>query len=193
MDNKINVDKGVIPFGEVFETFFSDEMADVYSKYSINLDSALDLYYKMMETNPAFKAFVNKKKQDLNLDMASFIVMPVQRIPRYILLLKTLSNKIPSLHSEAMKLGIALVRAKQVADIINERKRQAENANKILELNEAIMGLPPDVKLNKIRRIGERRGGGKKRRKKAKKNLLYFFMCVCVCFVFVVVVAFFVV
>lgn len=148
MDEKIKIDEGKIPFGEVFIEYFTEKMIHVYTEYTINLDGALDTYYKMMATNDPFKAFVNKKKQELNLDMASFIVMPVQRIPRYILLLKTLSSKIPSLHSEATKLGIAFVRAKEVADIINERKRQAENANKIIQLSESIEGLPPGVPFN---------------------------------------------
>ena len=147
MDKKVNIDEGRIPFGEIFIEFFTEHMTDVYTEYTINLDGALDTYYKMMATNTPFKTFINKKKQELNLDMASFIVMPVQRIPRYILLLKTLSGKIPSLHSEATKLGIAFVKAKEVADIINERKRQAENANKIIQLNESIEGLPPGVNL----------------------------------------------
>ena len=147
MEQKVNIDEGKIPFGEIFIEFFTEHMTDVYTKYTINLDGALDTYYKMMAVNASFRTFVNKKKQELNLDMASFIVMPVQRIPRYILLLKTLSGKIPSLHSEATKLGIAFVKAKEVADIINERKRQAENANKIIQLNESIEGLPPDVNI----------------------------------------------
>ena len=77
--------------------------------------------------------------------MGSFIIMPVQRIPRYILLLKSLSKRTPSLHPKATKLEVALAQTKRTADVINERKRQAENANKILELKDALEGLPEDV------------------------------------------------
>jgi len=83
--------------------------------------------------------------KQVNQDLASFLTMPVQRIPRYILLLKNLLQRTPPMHPDGVGLNRALLEAKQLADRINEEKRRFENMQKVLHLEKVIDGLPPGV------------------------------------------------
>ena len=52
---------------------------------------------KLKSTNPKFLAFLNECRSALHeMDMESYLIMPVQRVPRYVLLLKELVRSTPS-------------------------------------------------------------------------------------------------
>lgn len=73
----------------------------------------------------------------------------VQRLPRYVLLLKELLRHTPATdtthHSTIQQ---ALTKIETVALFVNERKRSVENMNKLLQISEKISGgMPDDLEL----------------------------------------------
>ncbi|KAI9594514.1 Dbl homology domain-containing protein [Syncephalis fuscata] len=66
--------------------------------------------------------------------------MPVQRIPRYRLLLQELYDHTPHSHPDYPCLKAALDEVSKRADEINERKRDYEQCTKVLELQKLIKG-----------------------------------------------------
>lgn len=58
--------------------------------------------------------------------------MPVQRIPRHILLLTDLAKHTPPDHPDYAALSKAVERAKEVADVINDAKGRAESNTKVI-------------------------------------------------------------
>jgi len=72
------------------------------------------------------------------LDLPSLLIMPVQRIPRYILLLTEIYKHTPSTHPDYAKLGQALTKVKEVAVHINEAKREAELELRLYDLSKSI-------------------------------------------------------
>ena len=56
----------------------------------------------------------------------SDLIMPVQRIPRYILLLTELKKYTPADHPDADAVDAALAQLADVAAFVNEKKRAAE-------------------------------------------------------------------
>ena len=89
--------------------------------------------------------------------------MPVQRIPRYVLLLRELRKYTPPDHPETEALTVALSKIESIGTHINESKRQVEQMSKLLDIqnrlrNKEFVIFKPDRRLIKeglIRRLTE--------------------------------------
>lgn len=64
--------------------------------------------------------------------------MPVQRIPRYEMLLKDLHKHTGLDHPDYAKLGSAYQQLKEVALYVNEQKRDFENLMRVIELGKSM-------------------------------------------------------
>jgi len=71
--------------------------------------------------------------------------MPVQRIPRYVLLLTEMVRKTPKDHPDYKDLEAALSKIQEVAETMNASKRDAENIHKIHEIQKELI-MPEDSK-----------------------------------------------
>merc|ERR1719223_2103976 len=60
------------------------------------------------------------------LNFYGLIVKPIQRFPQFILLLQDLLKETPPGHSDRMALQLALTTLESLAEMLNERKREAE-------------------------------------------------------------------
>lgn len=78
------------------------------------------------------------------LDMESYMIMPVQRMPRYVILLKALIEYTPPDHVDYDNLVSAYEKMQEVVGEINEAKRKYENQQRLLELAHNISG--PHIK-----------------------------------------------
>jgi hypothetical protein len=65
-------------------------------QYCNKFDDAMDTLRENKKSNPNFDKFcvANQKKTTGNLDLKSLLIQPVQRLPRYCLLLRVISNEI---------------------------------------------------------------------------------------------------
>lgn len=70
----------------------------------------------------------------LGLDLQSLMIMPVQRIPRYSLLLKDLLSKTSQHHKDYENLKKALGMINETADFINKKMKEYENFLKVQEI-----------------------------------------------------------
>ena len=73
------------------------------------------------------------------------MIVPIQRIPRYIMLLQDLLKRTPGAHPDFTPLGSALVQMKGIATHVNEMKRAAEGSVKLLEIQQLVKRCPPIV------------------------------------------------
>lgn len=60
-------------------------------------------------------------------DLSSLLIMPIQRVPRYYMLLQKLIELTPSYHKDLPGLQKALQEISKTATAINESKREEEN------------------------------------------------------------------
>lgn len=67
-------------------------------------------------------------------EITDFLIMPIQRIPRYVLLLNDLCKHTKKSHLDFSDLRKALLKMKEVAGYVNEHKRDAENLNAVLKI-----------------------------------------------------------
>ncbi|GAB5358943.1 hypothetical protein AAMO2058_000502300 [Amorphochlora amoebiformis] len=88
------------------------------------------------KTSSTFKKFcANACKESRCLTLPALLITPVQRIPRYRLLVQEYIKLTPSVHPDKPKLVKALEEIKKTATFVNEAVRMSHNRQKILELS----------------------------------------------------------
>uniref|UniRef100_A0A673FZA0 Rho guanine nucleotide exchange factor 17-like n=1 Tax=Sinocyclocheilus rhinocerous TaxID=307959 RepID=A0A673FZA0_9TELE len=112
----------------LIQSFSKEILANIYSAYIDNFMNAKDAVRIAKEAKPAFLKFLeqnmreNKEKQALG----DLMIKPVQRIPRYELLVKDLLKHTPEDHPDYLFLQDAQKNIKRLAERINKGRRTAE-------------------------------------------------------------------
>ncbi|KAM9800877.1 rho guanine nucleotide exchange factor 17 [Neosynchiropus ocellatus] len=119
--------------GHLFtQSFSKEDLANMYSAYIDNFLNAKDAVRIAKEAKPAFHKFLeqnmreNKEKQALG----DLMIKPVQRIPRYELIVKDLLKHTPEDHPDHSFLLDAQRDIKRLAEKINKGRRSAEEAER---------------------------------------------------------------
>eukprot|EP00051_Salpingoeca_urceolata_P027192 m.480365 g.480365 ORF g.480365 m.480365 type:complete len:1010 (+) comp21809_c0_seq1:681-3710(+) len=121
----------------------------IYTTYTTNFDEANDKLDEWTKKSPAFASALANIAQSLpesnGLNLGSFLLEPVQRIPRYKLLIQEYLKVTDEDHSDYPAAKEALQRIADTAAHINESIRHKENSVKMLE----IQAMMPAVNLLK--------------------------------------------
>ncbi|KAG8212722.1 hypothetical protein J437_LFUL019644 [Ladona fulva] len=123
--------------GDVFVASFSKAgVLEIYSDFINNFSIAMDLAKQESKRKSALADFL-KVKQISAHDRLSFfglMVKPVQRFPQFILFLQDLLKHTPHGHHDRMSLQLALTQLESLAEMLNERKREAEQFQAFKEM-----------------------------------------------------------
>lgn len=115
----------------------------IYSQYCSHYSEAMRILGECKKLSK-FKKFLDdlkKKSHDLeHRGLEDFLIRPVQRIPRYFLLLQDLVRHTSADHPDYANLSFAVQKVQAVAEYMNEKKREAENIMKVTEIQEMIEG-----------------------------------------------------
>ncbi|KAL6067253.1 RHO1 GDP-GTP exchange protein 2 [Balamuthia mandrillaris] len=118
---------------------FSDRgvLFKLYAVYCSNQPIIADKLKEYTEKHPDFNGFLDStftRPECRLLHIDSFLIAPLQRICKYPLLLKELLKYTPKEHEDYEDLSNALVKIKEVVELVNERTRQVENVAQKLNL-----------------------------------------------------------
>lgn len=117
----------------------------LYSEYCKNYPNAIAKWKKHLE-DERFAFFVKKIRGDGSiLDLPSLLIMPVQRIPRYKLLLIELLKRTESVDQDFSDLNVALGKVSEVADHINNVIKERQNLEKLLSIQKKLTGNVPPI------------------------------------------------
>jgi len=97
----------------------------------------MDKIAYLKEKEPEFIPWIEKTKmipEVKNMDLLSYLIMPIQRTPRYVMLLEDLVKHSPDDHIDNKNLSEALKKMKEVAALINEKKAEVENFKMLVDL-----------------------------------------------------------
>uniref|UniRef100_A0A7S3ZCI0 DH domain-containing protein n=1 Tax=Lotharella globosa TaxID=91324 RepID=A0A7S3ZCI0_9EUKA len=155
--------KGIYSFHQLFFPFMqkTEDVGDCFVKYADYLKiytEYINHYADVIQTlselrkNKKFTNFLKTARKSASSEITGYLIQPVQRIPRYVLLLKELKKYTWPEHKEHDNLVKALAKAQEIATHVNERKRQIENMSKTLEVQSKITGefdslIKPDRKM----------------------------------------------
>lgn len=115
----------------------------IYSNYILRYDEILVKLQKLKDLNPKYlekESSIEKElKQSGNrtASLKSYSIMPVQRIPRYIMLLKDLKKKSPQ-EDFANELETAVEAIENLAKYCNDSKQKKSNKLKMVEIEEKL-------------------------------------------------------
>lgn len=115
----------------------------MYTEYVSTYEQSLDIITKNRD-NKKFLAFLETKRKapaTNNLDLMSYLIMPVQRIPRYEMLLNEIVKRSDKSNPQHASLVEAAAKIKEIATVLNERKRQIESMSEILSLQTRLKNL----------------------------------------------------
>ncbi|KAF8983464.1 hypothetical protein BGZ46_010217 [Entomortierella lignicola] len=116
----------------------------MYSNYVKAFESALTHVNDCMKSSDRFTEFLKataRRPECKNLDFQAYFMLPIQRIPRYKLLLENLLRHTPSDHPDHSKLQIAFKSMEQTAGFVNAMIRQHEMFEEMVNLQSKITGM----------------------------------------------------
>eukprot|EP00698_Gefionella_okellyi_P023295 TRINITY_DN7914_c0_g1_i1.p1 TRINITY_DN7914_c0_g1~~TRINITY_DN7914_c0_g1_i1.p1 ORF type:complete len:608 (+),score=127.39 TRINITY_DN7914_c0_g1_i1:57-1880(+) len=128
--------------GDVFLNAASE--LEAYVEYVDNYGTSLDVLARCKAENKAFAAFLAEVEQAdgplRGLDLTAFLIMPIQRLPRYALLLHELLKVTWQKHDDYIHLQRALEAIKHVTAHVDTRKGLAENLLRVRSVQESLTG-----------------------------------------------------
>lgn len=119
-----------------------------YSTYVNNYNNAIATLHEQNKNNLPFNQFMKRVQSDPDLkfeDLESFIIAPIQQLPRYIMLLTDLLRNTLSSHEDFANLTQAVERIKALTVFVNEQKRVAEDTATIQTKQNVIKGKCPNL------------------------------------------------
>jgi len=128
-------------FGDIFIRLAP--VMKLYAEYVNNFDSAVNRVKAIMATPEGLAFFETcKAKSRSSLDMNSLLIMPVQRVPRYELLLRELIRFTEETHVDYNNLVQAMESIRQVNAYINKKKKDIDSRQKLSVIQKEVKGCP---------------------------------------------------
>ncbi|TRY64570.1 hypothetical protein DNTS_033869 [Danionella cerebrum] len=115
----------------------------MYAEYVKNFDSGMDLLKQWTERSPQFNAIIQDiQSQEVcgNLSLQHHMLEPVQRVPRYEMLLKDYLKKLPEDDPDRNQAEKSLHIISMAATHSNTAIRKMENQKKLIEIYEMTGG-----------------------------------------------------
>jgi hypothetical protein len=124
-------------------------MLKSYTDYVNNYDDMVKSIKEFKKAKPTFDSFMtaieNKAVKDGKVGFFSYMISPVQRIPRYTLLLRELLKYTDESHADYENVVKALELTQSVSSHVNERLREVENGRKLVWLHHNISNLESHI------------------------------------------------
>ncbi|GFN87770.1 hypothetical protein PoB_001427600 [Plakobranchus ocellatus] len=120
----------------------------LYSTYANNHQHALNTMQEWQTKSQEFADFISKQEDlppVMGLKLPALLITPVQRIPRYKLLLEELLYNTPKEHYDYEKIKEATAVIEEIATHINEHIRQNENFQKMLSIQRSFDSSAPKL------------------------------------------------
>ncbi|KAJ3411349.1 hypothetical protein HDV05_002370 [Chytridiales sp. JEL 0842] len=115
----------------------------IYSFYYSNFSQSLSVISNEMSRNTLFADFLESIPQMpecRGLRFDAFLIMPIQRVPRYKLLLQELLRHTPQTHPDHVPLTKAVELISHVAESLNEKVRQHAMFIEMLYIQRSLVG-----------------------------------------------------
>ncbi|XP_059166523.1 rho guanine nucleotide exchange factor 39-like [Physella acuta] len=120
----------------------------LYSTYANNHQQALNTLHEWQIKSQEFSSFIARQEdrpEVKGLKLNALLITPVQRIPRYKMLLEELLKNTPDEHHDYQKISEAAERMADIAMHINEHIRQNENFMKMLAIQRSFDSSAPKL------------------------------------------------
>eukprot|EP01100_Stratorugosa_tubuloviscum_P012889 TRINITY_DN625_c0_g1_i1.p1 TRINITY_DN625_c0_g1~~TRINITY_DN625_c0_g1_i1.p1 ORF type:complete len:780 (+),score=334.84 TRINITY_DN625_c0_g1_i1:1-2340(+) len=114
----------------------------LYTIYVNNYPSAIQVLEKLKQ-NSNFISWLKSTEDSSSksgLSLSDYLIMPVQQVPRYVLLLQDLLKNTESNIKSYEDLEMALKSIKDIATYINDFNKKSEQINKVIKVQNSLVG-----------------------------------------------------
>jgi len=118
---------------DLFVALDNRVMIETYARYTVMMNTVLDRFSMLRKTNAAFNKFVTTCEKSFwdeahsGSSFQSFLILPIQRPPRYLLLLRELRKCTSKDHPDSPMLDIALENFERLCYQLNEKQRSRDD------------------------------------------------------------------
>jgi len=130
------------PFVQVGKAFSQiSPFLKAYTIYINNFDKAQDTFEKLREKDKRFKEYLMecyRNKATKGHQLGGFLILPVQRLPRFRLLLEEILKNTPTSHVEYNMLKQCLKEIESLNSYVNDEKRRVEQNQVVFEVQRLI-------------------------------------------------------
>lgn len=120
--------------GDIFVQFAP--YLKIYSLYAGQYDEIQALSKRLEETNNEYKLLlINFKNEANRRDIYDIIITPIQRIPKYTLLLESLLKDTDPAHPDYGDIATAIEQIQTVVEIINKRIEESNKRSEVVKIN----------------------------------------------------------
>jgi len=138
--------KNAMSSGNIPELFVKQaDFLKLYTNYVENYTQMMQCLAEFRK-NREFEKFT-KTLMKRNFFIDNFLIVPIQRVPRYELLLREMMRKCEQEGPEFETISLALAKVRTVSEILNKRKHEFELVTRMYYLISRIWGLPHNVVL----------------------------------------------
>ncbi len=113
-------------------------LLDLYAEYTETYQDVQARVEYYRERLPAFRTFLSnavaRDKRCSGRGLADFLILPVQRVPRYALLLRELSRSLPASHASLGSVNRALTLAERASSRIDAAVAARKNVEQLIRL-----------------------------------------------------------
>jgi len=129
----------------ISDLFLEARWIKLYKHYINQYDTAAKYVKEWRETVKPFGKYLKETEwtpalQCTNLE--SLLVTPIQRLPRYVLLLEEIAKYTPENHPDHAKIGDAIGLIRELTDYVNKCKRESSSTDELRTIEQKIVGLP---------------------------------------------------
>jgi len=129
--------------GDIFVDF-AQTFQLIYSTYIGNFVGSGARIKRLRRANDRFEKlmvqFENERANTNRLDLGSYLITPIQRLPRYVLLIRQLLEYTPETHPDRKRLLDAQDRIERVANFVNTNKGSSDNIAKLQKIEGSLTG-----------------------------------------------------
>ncbi|TRY76816.1 hypothetical protein TCAL_03502, partial [Tigriopus californicus] len=118
-----------------------------YSTYAQEFQASAKLVERYCDKSKSFRQFIadQESRPEVQLKLNALLITPVQRIPRYKMLLEDVIKNTPDCHPDKANLQNALTQIDAVAWHINDQLREHEDSLKMVDIQKSLQGGFPKI------------------------------------------------
>lgn len=129
------------------------ELANCLKSYRVfmnNYENASNTLAAALK-RPAFALWAEEQEEKYKTkSLPNLLIEPIQRIPRYLLLIQELLKKMEPTHVDYVDFNHALEQINEAANFLEEEKDKAVHKSKLIELQGQIKGMPQELDLTDV-------------------------------------------
>eukprot|EP01090_Pellita_catalonica_P016886 TRINITY_DN4981_c0_g1_i2.p2 TRINITY_DN4981_c0_g1~~TRINITY_DN4981_c0_g1_i2.p2 ORF type:complete len:631 (-),score=126.39 TRINITY_DN4981_c0_g1_i2:77-1969(-) len=108
----------------------------LYGEYINSYDRQLEVWSKLEVKKPQFKEWAKSQ----SIAILNYLILPVQRIPRYEILLRSLKKFTPKEHVDYGNILKALAKVQELNEQTDKNKRKKDNLKNLTEISRCVSG-----------------------------------------------------